>query len=310
MAAIPVQKTKKAMSRNKKTVIKFFCYISPWLFGLLVFTALPMLVSLFLSFTSAKVATMTSKPIEFVGLENFKWLFTQDDAFVKSIGNTFFYAVVRVALGVICSVLLAVLFNKDIYGKKLFRTMLYAPSLVPVVASTLIWRLLITQDKNLLSNFLGSIGIYDFDALSKETAMLTVIFISLINGVGPTMIVVLAALQGVPQELEEAAIIDGASSVRIFWHITIPMISSSLMFISLTGFIGALQAYADIKLLTGGGPQNATITMAMCVVSNAFAMDSFGVGYACSQAWIVFVFILIFSLIYFSLLKKKVYYGD
>lgn len=305
-----LRKNKKAISRDKKTVIKFFCYISPWLIGLILFTALPMLVSLFLSFTPTKVATMTSKPIEFIGLENYKWLFKEDEAFVKSIGNTFFYAVVRVGLGVVFSVMLAVLFNKDIRGKKLYRTMLYAPSLVPVVASTLLWRLLITQDKNLLSNFLGSIGIYDFDALSKETAMLTVITISLINGVGPTMIVVLAALQGVPKELEEAAIVDGASSVKIFWNITIPMISSSLMFISLTGFIGALQAYADIKLLTGGGPQNATITMAMCVVGNAFAMDSFGVGYACSQAWIVFVFILIFSLIYFTLMKKKVYYGD
>lgn len=304
------RKNKKAMSRDKKTVIKFFCYISPWLIGLFLFTALPMLVSLLLSFTSAKVATLTSKPIDFVGLDNYKWLFKEDEAFVKSIGNTFFYAVVRVALGVVFSVLLAVLFNKDIHGKKLYRTMLYAPSLVPVVASALLWRLLITQDKNLLSNFLGSVGVYEFNALSKDSAMLTVIFISLINGLGPSMIVVLAALQAVPKELEEAAIIDGASPIHIFWNITIPMISSSLMFTSLTGFIGALQAYADIKLLTGGGPQNATITMAMCVVSNAFAMDSFGVGYACSQAWVVFVFILIFSLVYFKLLKKKVYYGD
>lgn len=302
--------TKRELNRDKKTIIKFFCYISPWLIGLLFFTLLPMIISLVLSFTETQVATMTRQPLKFVNFDNFIWLFTKDNAFIKSIGNTFYYAIVRVVLGIVCSVGLAVLFNKDIIGKKVFRTMLYAPSLVPVVASTLLWRLLITQDKNLLSNFLGSIGIYNFQALSQETAMLTVIFISLFNGVGPTMIIVLAALQGVPKELEEAAIVDGASPTYIFWKITVPMISSSLMFVSLTGFIGALQAYADVKLLTGGGPQNATITMAMCVVGNAFAMDSFGVGYACAQAWVVFVIILIFSLIYFRMLKKQVYYGD
>lgn len=303
-------KKAKNGKRERRRVAWFFAFISPWIVGLLVFTLVPMAISFVLSFTSAKVATITRAPLNFIGWDNYVYIFTRDPVFLRSIGNTFYFSILRVGFGIILSVLLAVMFNKKIYGKKLWRTFLYVPSLVPVAASSLVWRLLLTQDNNLCANILASWGIPNVNFLGSGIAMWTVLFISLIGGVGPTMIVVLAALQGVPRELEEAAIVDGAGAMRIFWHITLPMISSSIMFISVTGFIGALQSYAHIQLFTGGGPMNQTVTMAMQVVSNAFAMDTFGIGYACAEAWIVFTIILIFSLVYMKLVNRQVYYGD
>lgn len=297
-------------TREKRRIACFFAFISPWIVGLLIFTAIPMAISFILSFTSAKVATITRAPLTFIGWDNYAYIFTRDPVFLRSIGNTFYFAILRVGFGIIFSVLLAVLFNKKIFGKKLWRTFLYVPSLVPVAASSLVWRLLLTQDNNLCANILAGWGIRDVNFLGSGIAMWTVLLISLIGGVGPTMIVVLAALQGVPRELEEAAIVDGAGGIRIFFHITLPMISSSIMFISVTGFIGALQTYAQIQLFTGGGPMNQTVTMAMQVVANAFAMDTFGIGYACAEAWIVFTIIMIFSLVYMKLINRQVYYGD
>jgi multiple sugar transport system permease protein len=305
-----VVRLKIGKKRSRRRVRNFFLYISPWIIGFLVFTIMPMATSFVLSFTSVRIATVTSKPLEIVGFWNYRHIFSRNDVFLRSIANTFYYAVMRVGLGLVFSVLLASFFNRKMFGSKLARTLIYAPSLMPAVASALLWKVLLISDGNLAVTVLDAIGIREFSFISYSTAMPTIVFTSLIGGLGPNMIVILAALQTVPKELEEAAVIDGANAPRRFFSITIPIISSSLLFVSLTGFIGALQAYAAILLFTGGGPGNTTVTMAMQVVQNAFALDSFGMGYASAQAWILFGIILVFSLIYYKFLTKKVYYGD
>ena len=301
---------KKIFSRDKITVRYFFLFISPWIIGFSLFTLLPMVASFVLSFTTSKVATITSKPLEWVGTWNYEHVLTDNTIFLRSIGNTFYYAIVKVGLGVVLAFLLALFFNQSMKFKGVFRTLIYAPSLVPVVASALVWKIILVSDGNIVVSLLENIGFQNVDFISETTAMPTVIFIALIGGLGPDMIVMLAALQTVPRELEEAAIIDGAGKISIFFHITIPIISSSLLFVSLTGFINALQVYASISLFTGGGPNYATITMGMQVVTNAFALDSFGMGYACAQAWILFVIVMIFTMIYYKLITKRVYFGD
>lgn len=302
---------KTGMTREKARVCKFFLFISPWVVGLLVFSLLPMILSLVLSFTwGTKITTWTAGTLKF-SFQNYAYIFSKDTVFLRSILNTFIYAFLRVIGGIFFATLLALLYNKDVFGKKLYRTMAYAPSLIPVTAASAIWILMLKGDSSLIQRMFATIGIRGFDLFSKSNALVTVVSLDLFCSVGSTMIVVLAALQGVPKELEEASMIDGANRFTRFWNITIPMISSGLMFISVTGFIGALQTYAKVQLLTGGDPEYATITMTMTVLSRYNATNgNLALGYACAEAWIIFLIIMIFTVIYLKLLDKKVYYGD
>ena len=302
---------KKWLTRGRLRTAKFFLFISPWLTGLVLFSLAPMILSLVLSFTwGTKIATWTSKDLIF-SFRNYAYIFTQDKIFLRSILNTFLYAFMRVMGGLLFALLLAVLYNHDLFGKKLYRTMAYSVSLIPVAAASSIWILLLKGDSSLVQRMLAEIGIHNFDLFSKSTALVTVVSLDIFCGLGSTMIVILAALQGVPKELEEAAMIDGAGRVRRFWTITVPMISSALMFASVTGFIGALQTYAKVQLLTGGDPEYTTMTMTMSVLSRYKATNgNLALGYACAEAWVIFVIIMIFTLIYLKLLNRKVYYGD
>lgn len=302
---------KKVLTREQIRTRQFFLYISPWLIGFVVFSLAPMILSLVLSFTwGSKITTWTSKPLVF-SFRNYIYIFTEDQVFLRSVLNTFAYAMIRVVGGILAATLLALLYNNDLFGKRLYRTMAYATSVIPVSAATIIWSTLFMGDNSLIQRLLVSVGINGVDLFTKNNALFTVVGLDIFVAAGSTMIVVLAALQNVPMDLEEAAIIDGAGRIRRFWHITIPMISSGLMFISVTGFIGALQTYAQVKLLTGGGPEYSTITMTMSVIQRYNATNgSLCLGYACAQAWIIFFIIMAFSLIYIKMINKKVYYGD
>ena len=310
MESLRIMKRKR-LTREKARTRKFFLFISPWLIGLCVFSLAPMLFSLVLSFTwGTRITTWTSQDLQF-SFKNYEYIFTKDDIFLRSISNTFIYAFLRVIVGLFLATLLALLYNNDLAGKKLYRTMAYAPSLIPVAAASSIWILLLKGDSSLIQRLLAEMGILGFDLFSKSTALLTVVSLDIFCSVGSTMIVILAALQGVPRELEEAAEIDGATPWHRFWFITIPMISSGLMFSSVTGFIGALQTYAKVQLLTGGDPEYSTITMTMTVLSRYNAINGTrALGYACAEAWVIFSIIMIFTAIYLKLLDRKVYYGD
>lgn len=135
----------------------------------------------------------------------------------------------------------------------------------------------------------------------------TVTAINIWNGLGPSMLILLAGLQGVPQDLTEAAQLDGANAALRFVKISLPMLSSTLFFVIITGLIGAFQAYAEIKLLTGS--MSETVTMAMMVVNNAFSLDAYGIGYASAQGWIIFAITLAFTAVFFGASKKGVYYA-
>ena len=220
--------------------------------------------------------------------------------------NTFVFAFARVFSGVIIALLLAILLNGKIPGKKIYRTMIYLPAIIPVVGSAMLWKQLFSQDFSLYNYLLSFIGIAPIEWLSYDNSMSSVILMSVWSGLGPTMIILLASLQNVPRELLEAAEVDGGNAINKFRHITIPMISPTLVYLLVTGFIGALQAYAEMDLLTGGGPGNITTTMAMNVVNNAF--DGRGMGYASAQAWVIFAIILVFSIIFFKIVNKRAYY--
>ena len=296
---------KNSIGRNE--VRNFWIFVMPWSIGFVCFTIIPIAVSAILSFTTAKASTLTTRPLKFVGFMNFSDIFTTDHLFLRSIGNTFIYAICKVALGMVASLSLAVLLNCKFHGRKLFRVLIYLPAVIPAVSSALIWSLLIFQDRSYLVNVLQVVGFGKINFALPQYAMITVIVINTFGMAGPWMVVLLAALQGVPEDIIEAAHIEGANAWVRFIRIVIPMISPTLFFLVVTGFINSLQTYAEIALLIKNNEN--TYTMTMSVMDNAFG--GYGMGYACAEAWIVFVIIMIFTVLFFKLGGKKVYYaGD
>lgn len=301
---------KKRMKRSTRQRLSFYAFVSPWILGFAIFSILPMMTSLYYSFTKITVLGLGRRNPEWIGLENFISVFTDDDVFLRSIQNTFIFSIGRVFLGIFVALLVALLMNTKIPGKKIYRTLIYLPAIIPIVGSAILWKQLFSTDFSLFNYFLSIVGIPPVEWLSYDNAMGSIIFMSIWSGLGPTMIILLAALQNVPRELIEAATMDGANTIKRFRHITIPMVSPTIVYLLVTGFISALQAYAEMDLLTGGGPGNVTTTMAMNVVFNAF--DGRGMGYASAQAWVIFAIILVFSILFFKIINKRAYYesGD
>lgn len=290
--------------KGLSSAAKFWLFVSPWIIGFLCFTAIPMVVSIVLSFTKARVSTLMRKPLEFVGFLNYKEMFTVDKLFLRSIGNTFVYSFAKVFLSMLFGLLAALLLNCKYKGRNIFRTLIYTPCIIPAVASGLLLQLIFFQDRSLLVYVFDALGIGRLQFGSKQLAMPTIILSGAILGIGGNMVMILAGLQSVPSDIMEAAELDGAGGLKKLWYITLPMISPTLFFMMVTGFIGGLQAYAEIELVTGRSEY--TMTMTMFVMDNAFG--GIGMGYACAAAWIIFGVILAFTMIFYKITIKRVFY--
>lgn len=298
----------KLSKHERKKTARFFAYISPWLIGFTAFTIFPMVLSMIYSLTDVKMATANSQPLNFVGLRNYIRIFTEDDNFRQAIWNTLVYSFVKVAFLVVFAVLIALLLDRKIIGRKVFRVMIYLPAVIPVVSVALLWKLIFTGGEfNVINFFLSYLGLEPVNFFGTGTsAMGTIIFIGIWSGLGPTMLVVLAAIQGVPKDYLEAAELDGANAMRRLVHIILPCISKTLVFVILTSLISALQTYAEVKLLTEGGPGNSTVTISMLIVTNAFkTLGNKTLGYACAQGWLLFAMTLVFGVTYVKLSSNK-----
>ena len=299
---------KKISHSEKSNRIRFFMYISPWLIGFACFTIVPMVLSMIYSFTDVKMATVSSAKLNFINFKNYIYIFTEDKDFQRAILNTLTYAFVKVVLLVIFALLLALLLNRKVFGRKAFRVLIYLPAVIPVVSVSLLWKLIFTGGENNVANyFLSYLGLAPVNFFGNATsAMGTIIFVGIWSGLGPTMLILLAAIQGVSSDLLEASELDGANAFHRLIYIIIPTISKALVFVVLTSLISSLQAYAEVKLLTEGGPGNATTTMSLLIVANAFkTLGNKTLGYACAQGWVVFLMTFVFGLVYVLLSTKK-----
>lgn len=289
-------------SRARRHEIRmFYTFISPWLIGFLCFSVIPILASLYFSFTRYEVI---DSPL-WIGLENYRKIFTgQDPVFLKSFFNTFRFAIARVLLGLAVPLLLALLLNRNIKGKRILRTLVYLPAIIPAVGAALIWQYMFAGDFGLLNYFLSLFGVPRIEWLNYDNAMNSIILMSVWCGIGPTMTILIASLQGVPASLYEASYIDGASAWHRFWKITLPMISSTLFYLLITSIISSIQVFTEIKLLTNGGPADATTSLTIQVYNDAFT----NMGYSSAKAWVIFVVVLFFTLFFFKYVQKAVYY--
>lgn len=284
-----------------------YVFLLPWLLGLIVFFLGPILMSFALSFTKYDVIT----PPQFIGLENFQTAFFGDELFWGSIWRTFEYSFVVVPVGLCGSLGLALLLNRGVRGTNFFRAAFFASTLTPAVALALLWSWILHPEIGPVNLALHFVGIQGPGWLTDQGwAMPSVILINLWGSMGGnTMLIFLAGLQGVPQELREAAELDGAGAWSKFRHVTLPMISPTFFFNLVLGVIGALKVFTTAFVVSGGngGPNYALWFFALHIYQQAFSF--FKMGYASALAWIFVVVLLIFTYIQVVLSRRWVYYA-
>ncbi len=271
----------------------FYLIISPWLIGLIVLLAGPMLYSIYLSFTDWNLFT----PPKWIGLDNYVRLLTRDRTFGNALSNTFIYTMLYVPINMGLSLCIAYLLNKRLPGMRFFRTVIYLPYVVPVVATTMVFRWVFAPENGLLNSFLRTFGI-DGPAwlLAPGWVKIALVIMSL-WGVGSSVVFLLAGMQGIPPELYEAAAIDGAAERHQFFRITLPMLSPVIFFNMIMGIIGSLQTFTQIYILNAdpNTPSNAIVMIIPYLFDNAFRFNK--MGYASAIAWVLFVIIFAFTLL-------------
>lgn len=281
-------------------------FILPCLLGLLVFTYLPIFSSLGLSFT---YWNLLGTP-QWVGLENYRQVLA-DPLFWKAFTNTWLFVGVSAVLEVVLGLGLAVMLNGLVRGQAFFRTTYFLPFITPVVSIALVWGWIYDPQFGVLNWMLKGLGLlgepiawlYD-----TKTALLAVILLKVWKSVGYNMVIFMAGLQGIPQELYESASLDGASPSRTFWRITLPMITPTLFFVLIITLIGAFQVFDPIYLLTQGGPEHSTDVLVYWMFKNAF--EFYKVGPASAIAYILFLIILVLTVVQWQLRKRWVLHED
>ena len=291
------------LSQQKQEWLWGYVCMSPWFLGFLIFTLGPMLFSFYLSFFQADYLTESV----FVGFGNYQKLLFENELWPIALRNTAVYAFTSVPLHVVLALMVAMLLNQQVKALALFRTIFYLPAVVQGVAVSLLWIWLFHPNYGPISGFLKAIGIRNppLWIWSEDWAMPALVLMST-WGIGGSMIIFLAGLQGVPQSLYDAASIDGAGSFRSFRHITLPMMTPTIFFSLIMGLIGAWQMFSESYIMTQGGPNNATLTAVLLIYRKAF--QQFQLGYASAMAWILFIIIIIFSLFVIRSSAMWVYY--
>lgn len=289
---------------RRREAIWGIVFALPWLLGLLIFVIGPMLASLYLSFTKYDVV----RPPEWLGIANYVRAFTADELFWPSLGRTFRYALVVVPVGTAGSLALAMLLNRGQWGTTLFRTLYFLPHLTPVVAMAILWMWLLHPSVGPVNYGLSQMGIDGPGWLSNPNwALTSVVLISLWAYLGGnTMLIFLAGLQGVPQELYDAAEVDGAGGWHKFRNVTLPMISPTLFFNLILGVIGALKVFALAYVATQGGPSWATWFYALHLYRWSF--EYFDMGYGAALAWIFTLILIVLTAFQFWVSRRWVHY--
>lgn len=287
-----------------RDTIWFYIFISPWLLGFLLIHFGPMIASLVLSLTNYSVLLET----RYVGLYNYQQML-EDKLLGISIWNTLYYAALSVPLGTIVALALAVLLNRnDIFGRSFFRSAFYIPSIMPIVAISILWIWLLQPRYGLINSFLNLFSIRGPNWLGDPAWAKMGLVIMSLTSIGVSMVIFLAALQGVPRHLYEAAELDGASWWQKFLHVTIPMISPAIFFVLVIGFINSFQVFTQAYIMTEGGPAESTLFYVLYLYR--FAFNYFKMGYASAMAWLLFVVIIVLTFVQFRLSSRWVHYGS
>jgi multiple sugar transport system permease protein len=304
-------------SRERRNLCTGLAFTSLWIVGFGVFLLYPVAASLFYSFCDYSVL---QSPV-WIGLENYERL-AGDGVFWHSLRNTLFYAALAVPLGTIVSLSLALLLNVEVKGRAFFRTIFYLPSIVPVVATSMLWLWIFNGQYGVLNAVLRPVldlvGASPPAWLSDPSWSKPALVLMSAWGVGNSMVIYLAGLQDVPKELYESASIDGASPWRRFWHITLPTISPVVYFNVIMSLIASLQVFTQVFVIAGGlagqpnplegQPARSLLFYTLYLFSTAFY--DLRMGYASAMAWILFVLIAVLTVTANRLAARSVHYAN
>ncbi len=297
-----------------------FLFIMPWIVGFLLLTMGPMIASLLLSFTRWTGLNPLGHA-EFVGSANFKQLFARDPTFFQSLKVTAYYVLLAVPVSQVAALAVALLMNLRLRGITVFRTIYFVPSVVSGVALAVLWLQLFNNDYGLINRalkpVLNAVGLKPPNWFGVDTTVVPPVndaarwaipaFVIMgLWGVGGGMIIYLAGLKGIPLSLYEAATIDGAGPLRRLWNVTLPMLSPLIFYNLVMGIIGSFQVFTQAYVMTGAGPDNATLFYVLNLYRQAFEFHN--MGYASAMAWVLFVIVLALTAVVFRGSKKLVYY--
>jgi multiple sugar transport system permease protein len=282
-----------------------YLFLSPWILGLIFFTAGPVLATLALSFTDYDVL---SSP-QFVGLDNYREA-VDDPNVATALGNTGFYAALYVPLSVLVGLGLAMLLQRAARAEGFFRALIYLPVVTPPVATGVMFLLLLNGRNGVLNQALGAVGLPTPYWTSDPSWLKPGIVIMALWSVGSVVIILLAALQDVPKSLSEAAWVDGAGPLRRFWHVTLPMISPALLFVVVVNTIASMQLFAEVYTMYFGttttNPPDEALFYVIYLFEQGFRF--LNMGYASALAWLLFLVIVAITAVQLGLSRRLVHY--
>ncbi len=277
-------------------------FVAPNLAAVAVFMLFPLGFSLYMSFHRWDVF----RPPKFVGLRNFHDLFTSDPLFLIAIRNTVVYTLGTVVPTVLISLVVAAVLNRKVKGIGIFRTIVFLPLAISSVVMAVVWQFVFNTDNGLLNIMLGWVGIGPIPWLVEPRwAMVSLCIVSVWRAVPFATIILLAAMQGVPETVYEAAKIDGAGEIRQFVFMTVPLIRGSITFVGVISIIHAVQAFDMVYVLNGsnGGPETATYVLGIMLFQHAFSFLEF--GYASALAWVMFAILLVLTVVQLRLTRQR-----
>jgi oligogalacturonide transport system permease protein len=281
-----------------------YIYTLPWILGFLIFQAYPLFASFYYSFTDYNITGIPN----FVGLKNYFTMFTGDTLFFTSLANTLRFVFMSVPMKLVSALIVAIILSQNLKGINIYRTVYYIPSIFGgSVAIAILWRFLF-MDGGLVNRLLAALHLPSVPWLSSPDIALFSLSLLSVWQFGSSMVLFLAALKQVPEDLYEAARIDGADRFSVFFRISLPMITPVLFFNILMQMVNAFQDFTGAFVITGGGPLHSTYLFALKLYDEAFGY--FKMGYASALSWILFVFILVFTVIFFRFSSMATYYED
>lgn len=294
---------RRGLSLKTKDSLFGYLFISPQVIGFLLFVIGPLLAVIVYSFQERNVLTGLAQP---TGFDNYAKMFESDPLFRTVLVNSLVFTAGLVPLNMIISLLLAVLLNRKIRGVTFFRTLFFAPVITSAAAWAIVWRFMLQGEDGTINQFLGAAGIDGPNWLRDGGwPMFSVIFTRVIKNVGLNMIIFLAALQNIPREYEEAAMVDGANARQRFFNIIVPLLSPTILLTTVLTIIGSLKIFDHIVLMTNGGPSNATTVLVYYIYFQAFRV--FDTGYASALAVVLFILALLATIAQWVLRKRFVY---
>jgi len=298
------KKMKKGMTLKKKNAISGYMFIAPALISLLVFMIYPVIASFVISgFDWGIINTPT-----FLGFDNYRTLFA-DEVFIQSLKNTFKWVILYVPVSILVSLIIALAMDMPLRGIGFFRTMFYLPVMTPMVVTALLFVWIYNTEFGVLNYLLSFLDIPAIGWISdKRISLISIALMSVWKHSGYNMLILLSALQGIPDSLYEAAAIDGVTPWRKLIDIKLPLIMPSMYFVILTSVINAFQIFTEVYIMTEGGPGYSTHTVSYYLYANAFEYGK--MGYACAMAVVMFFIILTVTLIQDKVLNKKVQYDS